>query len=101
MNLSIMSSEGIQMNGEFENKMRMRFAALEKIYNRITGFEVSMKKTVESKGNNCIVESRVLLSKNSFFCRERAETFEKALEQAIDNLSRQLKRQNEQRAEIW
>jgi ribosomal subunit interface protein len=98
--MSIMSSEGTQVSTEFESYMRMRFAALEKIYNHITGFEVIMKKTGESQ-SNYIVEGRVLLSKSSFFCRERAETFEKALEQMIDNLTRQLKRQNEQRTEIW
>ena len=101
MNVSIISPQGIQVNAELERNMEVKFSTLEKIYNRITGFEVTMKKHDNTSDNNCIIEGRVLLSKNSFFCQENANTFEIALDKVIDNLTRQLKRQTEQRTEIW
>lgn len=96
-----MASGDIQVNVELENKMRAKFAPLEKIYNRITGFEVSMKSLDTSSEKKCMVEGRVLIPKSSFFCREREKTFEEALTLVIENLTRQLKCQKEERPEIW
>ena len=101
MNVSIISSHGIQVNAELERNLEVKFSTLEKIYNRITGFEVTMKKLENTPDNNCMIEGRVLLSKSSFFCREKAGSFEKALDLVIENFTRQLKRQTEQRTEIW
>lgn len=101
MQLNIMPSDGIQLNSELEKNMEFKFAQLEKIYKPITGFEVTMKKLDNYSDNNCMIEGRVLLSKSSFFCREKANSFEIAFDQVIDNLTQQLKRQTEQRTEIW
>lgn len=101
MHVNIISPDGMQVTGDLERDMEAKFAPLEKIYNRITGFEVTLKRLDNTPGKNCMVEGRALLSKSSFFCREKASTFEAALDQVIEDLTRQLKRQMEQRTEIW
>jgi putative sigma-54 modulation protein len=101
MKLNIIASEAIQVNADLERAMQMKFSRLEKIYKHITGFEVIMTRLDAFPNNNCLVEGRVLIPKSSFFCRERAKTFEKAIDQVIDNLTRQLKWQKEQRTETW
>ena len=100
MNLNIISP-GIRVSGEFETIMRRKFAGLEKIYNHITGYEIVLRKTEAGKLNNCEIECHVLIPKSAFICRERADDFYAALDQAIENLTRQLKNHKEGPAEIW
>ena len=100
MKVNIIST-GVSYNEEFEKLMRKKFTSLEKIYNHITGYEIIMRKNEGAKTRNCEIEGRVLIPKSSFFCSERAETFEMALNRVIENLTRQLRSQKEGRAEIW
>jgi putative sigma-54 modulation protein len=86
---------------ELESKMRMKFAELQKFYDRITGYEVKIRKLDVDSERNCEIEGRVLIPKSSFFCREQAESFETALDGVVEDLKRQLKWQKEERAEIW
>jgi hypothetical protein len=87
MNLNIISTEGIVPGRDLEKNMQMKFKSLEKIYKRITGFEVSMKRMENLTENNCMVEGRVLISKSSFFCRIKANSFEMAIDEVIETAS--------------
>jgi ribosome-associated translation inhibitor RaiA len=100
MNLTIISP-GLQINVELEYMMRNKFSNLDKLNNRTTGFEVIMRKIDTANEKNCEIEGRALTSKSSFICRKQAETFELALDQVVENLTRQLKWEKEERTEIW
>ncbi|THU39550.1 hypothetical protein FAM09_13685 [Niastella caeni] len=100
MHLDILS-HGLQITMELENKMRMKFEAIGKLYKHITGYEVKIKKSDISGKMKFEVEGRVRIPKSSFFCREAAETFETAFDQVVENLKRQLKWKKQERAEIW
>jgi len=100
MNLTIIST-GMPVNAALENMIRDELVHIEKMFSRITGYEVAIKETDKAAKKNCEIEMRVLIPKSSFFCREQADTFEEALQHGIANLTHQLKRQKQERAEIW
>jgi len=94
-------TKGIEINVDTEKLLHHKFSVLEKLYNRIAGYDVLVSKVDTDGEKKFELEGRVLIPKSSFFCRERAESIEKAIDRVIENLARQLKWKNEDRMEIW
>jgi ribosomal subunit interface protein len=100
MNLSVISPD-MPLSTTLEDTVRDHLADLDNLYGHITGYKVVIRKTDNPVKKQYEIEARVLAAKSSFFCREHADSFELALDEAIANLARQLRRQRKERAEIW
>jgi ribosomal subunit interface protein len=94
-------SPDVQLDQNMENLLRNKFARLEKIFDRIAGFNVFLKKIHTDRKNKYEMEGRVFIPNTSFFCREKGESIENAIDNVIENLARQLKWKKEERMEIW
>ena len=93
-------SPHLQITRELEESIHSQFSRLKKIYDRITGCEVVIKKEKNDQQKSCEVEARLLIPKSSFFAREKADSFEIAIKNVMENLLRQLKSEKEGRQEM-
>jgi ribosomal subunit interface protein len=94
-------SPDVELDLRLERLLRNKFACLEKIFDRIAGFNVFLKRIDTNKKDKYVVESRVYIPNSSFFCREKGESIEDAINNVIENLARQLRWKKEERVEIW
>jgi len=94
-------SRGVEINIDTEKMLHHKFSVLDKLYNRIAGYDVLVNKIEADAENIYEIEGRVLIPKSSFFCRERGKSIEKVIDRIIENLTRQLNWKREDRKEIW
>lgn len=94
-------THGVEINVDTEKLLNSKFSNLEKLYDRIAGYDVFVNKIEADTENIFEVEGRVLIPKSSFFCRERGKSIGEVIDYVIENLSRQLKWEKEDRTEIW
>jgi putative sigma-54 modulation protein len=85
---------------ELQERIQAQFRRVEKLYPRITGCDVVLRKVNDDRGQNNEIEAHLLVPKSSFFIKQQAESFEIALDRIMDNLVQQLKREKE-RHESW
>lgn len=86
---------------DLQNTILAKVSSLERLFAGITGCEIIVRKVNDSQNRNYEMEARIIAPKASFFCRERAGSFEVALGQLIENLSGQLRREKKGRIEMW
>ena len=94
-------SPAVKLDLSLEGLLRSKFARLEKVFDRIAGFDVFLKKIDGNRNDKYEMEGRVFIPNTSFFCREKGESIEEAINNVIDNLARQLRWKKEERVEIW
>jgi ribosomal subunit interface protein len=94
-------SPHLEIAVELEQSIRAQCTRLKKIYDRITSCEVVLRKVKNDHQKNCEVEARLLIPKSSFFALARAESFEMAIKNAMEDLLKQLKSEKEGRQETW
>ncbi|MBO9201578.1 MULTISPECIES: HPF/RaiA family ribosome-associated protein [Niastella] len=94
-------SPDVRLDVGLDRLLHNRFARLEKVFNRIAGLEVFLRKIDSNKKDKYEMEGRVFIQNTSLFCRERGESIEDAINNVIENLARQLRWKKEERVEIW
>jgi len=77
-----------------------KFRRIEKIYDRINVCEVTLKKEKTSNAKNCIIEAKMDVPGKIIFTKEKAETFELALNKVVYELKQQLTHYKEQLNEV-
>lgn len=63
---------------------------IEKIYDRINVCEVTLKKEKTSDQKNCLIEAKLDVLGKIIFTKEKAESFETALNKIVYELKQQL-----------
>jgi putative sigma-54 modulation protein len=94
-------SPDMKLDLGLEVLLHNRFALLEKVFDRIAGLDLFLRKIDNNRKDKFEMEARVFIPNASFFCREKGESIEDAINKAIENLARQLRWKKEERVEIW
>jgi ribosomal subunit interface protein len=94
-------SPDVKLDLSLEGLLHNKLSRLEKVFDRICGMDVFLREIDTSKKNKYEMEGRVFIPNTSFFCREKGESIEDAINNVIDNLARQLRWKKEERVEIW
>jgi len=94
-------SQDVKIDLSLEGMLRKEVTRLEKVFDRIAGLDVFLKKIDTSRKEKYEMEGRVFIPNTSFFCREKGDSVEDAINNVIENLTRQLRWKKEERVEIW
>ncbi|MFL5744264.1 MAG: ribosome hibernation-promoting factor, HPF/YfiA family [Niastella sp.] len=94
-------SQDVKIDLSLEGMLRKKVTRLEKVFDRIAGLDVFLKKIDTSRKEKYEMEGRVFIPNTSFFCREKGDSVEDAINNVIENLTRQLRWKKEERVEIW
>lgn len=94
-------SPDVKLDRSLDSLLHNRFNRLEKVFDRIAGLDVFLKKIDTGKKDKYEMEGRVFIPNTSFFCREKGESIEDVINNVVENLTRQLKWKKEERVEIW
>lgn len=89
-------SPHIRISQKLNKQIQTKFTQLGKMYERIAGCEVVLKREKNDKQKYYTVEARLLVPHELFFATEKAETFEMALDKLIDDIEHQLRRYKEE-----
>jgi ribosomal subunit interface protein len=100
MKLNVKSPD-VKLDLRLEGLLHNRLARLEKVFDRIAGLDLSLRKIENSRKDKYEMEGRVFIPNTSFFCREKGESIEDAINKVVENLARQLRWKKEERVEIW
>lgn len=87
---------GKKLLDAIENK----FSRIEKIYDRIQSCEVTLKKEKTSNQKSCIAEVKLNVPGKTLFMKEKAETFESALNKVIYEIRQRLAEYKEHLNEV-
>ena len=85
------ATPGVTISEGLLHLIRSRFSRLERMFVGITSCEITLSTINDSDHRNYAMEANLVAPKEAFYDRERANCFEVALAQLIDNLSIQLK----------
>ena len=94
-------SPDVKLDRRLEGLLHNRFVRLEKVFDRIAGLDLLLRKIDSGKKDNYEMEGRVFIPNTSLFCREKGESIDDAINKVIENLARQLRWKKEERVEIW
>jgi ribosomal subunit interface protein len=94
-------SPDVKLDLRLDGLLHNRFARLEKVFDRIGGLDLFLRKIESKKKDKYEMEGRVFIPNTSFFCREKGESIEEAINNVIENLTRQLRWKKQERVEIW
>ena len=100
MKLNFKSTD-VKIDLGLDGLLHNKFARLEKVFDRIAGLDVFLRKIDTGKNDKYEMEGRVFIPNTSFFCREKGESIEDVINNVIENLARQLRWKKEERVEIW
>lgn len=100
MELNI-ESPHLELTKDIHAYIHTHYNRLKKVYSRITGCDVVLRQVKDGERKSCEVEARLLIPKSSFFARDKAESFEIAIKNIMENLLRQLRHEKEGRQETW
>ncbi|MBO9201974.1 MULTISPECIES: HPF/RaiA family ribosome-associated protein [Niastella] len=94
-------SPDVKLDLNLDGLLHNKFARLEKIFDRIVGLDVFLRKIDSGKKDKYEMEGRVFIPNTSFFCREKGKSIEEVISNVMENLTRQLRWKKEERVEIW
>ncbi len=88
------ATPGVIISEGLLHLIRSRFSRLERMFTGITGCEITLNTINDSDHRNYAMEADLVTPKAAFYDRERADCYEVALAQLVDNLTTQLKQHN-------
>mgnify|MGYP000713245236 CR=1 FL=1 len=92
MNIEINSAH-FEVNQELSELIHKKVGKIERFYDHILGCAVFLNEEGHSEHNReKIVEIRVNVKEVTLFCKESASMYEQALDLAVENMKRQLKK---------
>lgn len=96
----IIESPRVQLNETLEELIRTKASHLEKFFDRITKCVVVLKKEKNDQDQWYCIETILSVPQKQLFAIDRADSFEAALQNVMNDVQRQLHRYKTERDEV-
>jgi putative sigma-54 modulation protein len=96
----LIESLDTEVSNSFKKEIEKKFQNAARIYKRVLSCNVTLFKENYSNQNNHCIEAKMVVPGNVLFAKERAESFQSALDQLITNIKHQLLKYKEQLEEV-
>ena len=96
----LIESRDIEVSNSLRKEIEKKFQSAGKIYNRAASCDITIFKENDTEQNNYCIEAKIVVPRNVLFAREKAESFESALDKLVTDLKHQPLKYKEKLEEV-
>jgi putative sigma-54 modulation protein len=89
-----------EVSDNLKREIKKKFKSAERIYQRTVSCDITLFKEDNNDENDYCIEAKMVVPGNILFAKEKAESFESALDKLIPDIKHQLIRYKEKLEEV-
>lgn len=96
----LIQSLDADVSNNFKKEIRKKIQSAGRIFSRVISVDIKLFKENNDEQNNYCMEAKIIVPQNVLFAKERAESFEAALNNLLDSIKHQLVKYKEKLEEV-
>ncbi len=96
----LIQSLDADVSNNFKKEIRKKIQSAGRIFSRVISVDIKLFKENNDEQNDYCMEAKIIVPQNVLFAKERAESFEAALNNLLDSIKHQLVKYKEKLEEV-